>query len=137
MDTITYTDENIQPEESPDSLKEEGNYFRSIENALFAIDPVLAKRLRNYTSASMANKLNDLEKSRQDLISSLKDLEKFRQEQIDIAQKSKNDRVITRIEKLDGMIKKTRQSLELNTRTRDELMEWLLGAPLPSRFSVA
>lgn len=135
MDTITYTDHDVRNKEGGESLQEHGNYFLSLENALFAIDPVLAKRLRNYTSASMAKRLNDLEKSRQELAKSLKDLEKFRQEQVDIAKNAKNERVITRIEKLDGMIEKTQRSLELNLKTRDELMEWLLGSPLPAHFT--
>lgn len=135
MDTITYTDHDVHNKERSESLQEHGNYFLSLENALFAIDPVLAERLRNYTSASMAKRLDDLEKSRQELSKSLKDLEKFRQEQIDISKNGKNERVVTRIEKLDGMIAKTQRSLDLNLKTRDELMEWLLGVPLPAHFT--
>lgn len=128
--------------ELPETLKGEENPFLSMQNELYVHNPKLAKaladRLKAKATPEMARKLADLEKSGQALQSSLKDLYASKQDYTNMAKDPSTipsgldeNHVITRLEKLNKMITKSQKSLELNRRTRADLIEWLLGEPLP------
>ena len=124
--------------ELSETLQEEQNIFLAMENELYAHDPSLAERLRERATPNITKKLRDIEKSAQDLESSLTELEVSYQEHLKMARESSdksNEKVMIRLGKLEKMMRQTRQSLELNRTTRDDLMEWLLGKPLPAALS--
>lgn len=125
-------------EEGADTLQEEKNIFLAMENELYAHDPAMAERLRERATPNITKKLRDIEKSAQALSSSLTELEASYQEHLKMAQESpdkSNEKVMIRLEKLEKMMQRTRESLELNRNTRDDLFEWLLGKPLPPAMS--
>lgn len=123
-------------DEKPDTLQEEQNIFLAMENELSAHDPALAKVLRERATPSMTKRLADIEKSAQALENSLKELERSYQDHLKIAKEGdgpvSSDKVMIRLGKLEQMMANTRQSLELNRTTRDDLVQWLLGQPLPA-----
>lgn len=123
-------------DEKPDTLREEQNIFLAMENELYAHDPALAKILRQRATPSMTKRLADIEKSGQALENSLKELEESYQDHLNMAKEGdgpvSSDKVMIRLGKLEEMMANTRQSLELNRTTRDDLVQWLLGQPLPA-----
>lgn len=116
------------------------NYFHSLEKVLKDHNPELARRFRDKITPQMARKLGDLEKSARELEKSMNEIREMKHEQMERAGAMGgkfDDKIRARIEKMDKMITKTRQSLELNRQSRDDLMDWLLDGEIPSEIRTA
>ena len=111
------------------------NIFLAMEQELSKYDPSLASVLREKVTPALTKQLLDIEKSAKALEISLQEVEQsymHQKKMVDTAHdQDAHDKITVRLSKLEAMIGNTKRSLELNRSTRDDIIQWLIGAPLP------